>query len=801
MRTRARAAALAACVVVAAVHAAAQDDAGLDPMQRAVVDSLAFPPRTTPAGLLEAAIRAADVEAVDAAYDFYRRFLEAFDPAGDGLADLGESFDAASLARLDRTIAPYQERILADLPEGNPRTKELKVGDLVAAIREAAAVRRRDPKRLAAAAAALGSDSTRARQGAIVTLAGAGLDALPALVDVIGRAPEPRARDLARALVRELGPPARQPLLAWLGSDDVARWPAVIDALTATGSTADLEEFLLAPATVADAPPAARAAALAALGIDAPPTATDAAGRIAARLDALLAPAGLPEADHLLLEPITNPADAAAAFGGSVTGTVERWRWNPRAGRPERANLPPRAARAVEAAHLARDLAALGASEPPHVRLVLLAQLESLLVSAGDPATAAERIGVKTLREALSPPGGFTAEGAAEILDEAVKRGMWPAAAAVAAAIGPEDGTEPAAPLPVPVRKALVRALAVPDPALQFAAARALALAAGARPWAGSSRMIEVLAHAATAGGDDLAVVAHPDRATAQELAAGVSRYGYRTIDVSTGRDAILAARASADTVLVILAARLVRPTALETVGFLRNQGVGIEAPVLVVVDPLDDDGRGCFLQRVILQFRDAPCVAVVDGLDSFFTGSRDPDQGDLVLPPRFADALARTAGPAAVDPATRQAARIARQARARAAIALLARLGRDGHDVAAALDTARRALESPTLAGPAATLLSTIGRPAAQQALAAEATRAGIAPAARELTLAAFALSAERYGLLLGRDDLRMLEVNYTDGPDAAVRRASGAIIDVIEAPRRTPAPAPLDAAPARPR
>lgn len=799
MGTRACAAALAACFAVAV--AAVADDGDLDPMQRAVVDSLAFPPRTKPADLLEATIRAADVEALDAAYDFYRRFLEAFDPAGDRLADLGDAFDTASLTRLDRTLTPHQKRILADLPRENPRQKEPKVGDLVAAIREAARLRRRDPQRLAAAAAALGSESARERQTAVSTLSGAGLDALPALVDVIGRAPEPRARELAAALVHDLGPSARQPLLAWLGSDDVGRWPAVIDALAATGSIADVEEFLLAPAAVADAPPAARATALAALGASVPPPASAAAARVAARLDRLLAAAGLPEADHLLLEPVADPASAAAAFGGSVTGTVERWWWNPRSRRPERASLPPRAARAVEAAHLARDLAALGAGEPAQVRLVLLAQLESLLVAAGDPATAAERIGVRTLRGALSPPGGFAAETAAAILDDAVERGMWEAAEAVAAALGPEAGKEPDASLSVAVRKPLVRALAVPDPALQFAAARTLALAAGDPPWAGSSRVVEVLAHAATAGGDDLAVVAHPDRAVAQELAAGVSRFGYRTIDVSTGRDAVLAARANADTVLVIVAARLVRPTALETVQFLRHQGVGGEPPVLVVVDPLDDDGRGCFLQRVMLQFHDAPCVAVVDGLDSFFVGARDPDAGDLVLPPRFADAVARAAGPAAVDPATRQAARKARHARARAALALLARLGRRGHDVAAALDAARQALFAPSLAGPAATLLSTIGRPAAQQALAAEAARAGIEPAARELARAAFAVSVERYGLLLGRGDLRTLVVNYTADSDAAVRRASGAIIDVIEAPRRTPATLPLDAAPARPR
>ncbi|MFM9058847.1 MAG: hypothetical protein ACKOSQ_06980 [Planctomycetaceae bacterium] len=783
-----RAALLAACVSAAALAARAEDG-GLDPLQQAVVDSLAFPRRTAPADLLEAAIRAAEVDATDAARDYFRRLGATLGAAGDRLpdllADLGDAFDAASLARLERSLA----------------TQEPKVTEVVGAIRDAAALRRRDPRRLAAAAAALASDSGAERRAGVEALARAGLDAVPALVDVLGRAPDPRARDLARALLADLGPAARQPLLAWLASDDVDRWPAVIDALAATGPVAEVAEFLLAPATVADASPAARAAALAALGLERPPAARVAAARIAARLDQLLAPAGLPEPDHLLLEPVADPAGAAAAFGGSVTGTIDSWMWDPRAGRPAPARLPPRAARALEAVHLARDLAALGAEEPDQVRLVLLAQVEALLVSAGEPATAVERIGRQPLRAALTPPDGFSSDIAAEVFELAVERGMWEAAAAVAAALGPEAGKEAEAPPAVAVRKPLVHALAVPDPALQFAAARTLALAAGDPPWPGSSRMVEILAHAATATGDDVAIVAHPDVARAQQVAAGVSRFGYRTVRVSTGRDAILAARATADTVLVIVAARLVRPTALETVEFLRNQGVGGEPPVLVVVDPLDDDGRGCFLQRQILAFRDEPCVAIVDGLDSFFAGTTDADTGAMLLPPRFADALARTAGPAAVDPAAREAARAARFARARAALALLARLGRRGHDVSTALDTARLAVLDPDLAAPATTLLSTIGRPAAQQALAAEATRAAVAPAVRELALAAFAVSVERYGPLLERSDLRTLLVQYTADTDAAVRRASGAIIDVIETPRRPPAASSLDAAAARPR
>ena len=58
-----------------------------------------------------------------------------------------------------------------------------------------------------------------------------------------------------------LGTDARQPLLAWLGSDDVQHWPGVIEALAAgvtPDDAADVAEHLLAPALVPDAPPAVR---------------------------------------------------------------------------------------------------------------------------------------------------------------------------------------------------------------------------------------------------------------------------------------------------------------------------------------------------------------------------------------------------------------------------------------------------------------------------------------------------------------------------------------------------------------
>ena len=230
-------------------------------------------------------------------------------------------------------------------------------------------------------------------------------------------------------------------------------------------------------------------------------------------------------------------------------------------------------------------------------------------------------------------------------------------------------------------RKTLVTALAVPDAGLQSAAATALATAAGDPPYPGSSRVVDVLRHAATATGRDVAIVVHPEETIRYELAADISRFGYEAVPVATGREAVVAARESADTTLVLLAARSISPTPIETVQLLQRCWPGDVPPVLLVVDPLDD-GRGCFLTQLVLKFREFNGVGIVDRLDSFFEATTDPATGDAVGP-RFPDSLAQAAGPQAVDPAARSQAREARLARSREATALLERMADRGWEVA----------------------------------------------------------------------------------------------------------------------
>ncbi len=772
------------------IGARGADDLPLDPLQQAVVESLAATPRTTPAQLLDAAVRAADVEAAAAAEDWFGKLVTAVEAAGDErldvLADLGDTTDPAALSRLTRMLEPR-------LPA---------VGKVVAAIRDASRLRRRDPRRLAEAVENLQSGSSATRLAAADELARAREDALPLLVPLlVATAPDDaRPRQQARDLISLLGDDARQPLLEWLASDDMDAWPAVIEALDVSGAE-DIEAFLVAPALAADVPPLAQQAARRVLtrraarraATPTPPSRDLAEQMLTERLDCTLLPSGLPEIDHLLLEPLGSPATAAAAFGGSVTGVVERLVWNAAARRFDRVRMSPRAARARDGLHEARDLAALDTRDPKAIGLVLLARLESLLLSVGD----ASSIPPKELQTALSGPDGFSAETAADVLDTAIAHGMGEAAAGAAAALAPARGERAVKPLAPAVRKSLVRALAVPDAGLQFAAARTLALAAGEPPYAGSSRVVEILMYAATATGTDRVVVAHPDTEVVDALATGVSRFGYEPVRVSTGREAIFAARGHADTVLVLVAARLATPSALETVQFLQQQGLGDVPTVLVVVDPLDDGG--CFLSQLLMKFGGLHRIAIVDRLESLFTPVIDTQTGDVAMLPRFPDVVAQAAGPVAVDPASRDAARLTRLGRAREALTLLSDLSRRGWDARPATVTALAALTTTELYDPAVSLLATLGRPEAQTALATEAERDDLPDALRKGALTALASSVDRYGVLLDCGHLQAVATRYNRSAEGS-RDAAGDILEVLETADRNLHAAPSDAPLTRP-
>jgi hypothetical protein len=93
----------------------------LDPLQQAVVDSLASPPRTTPRQFFEAAVRCIDIDAPDVAHDYFKKFVATVGAEEKGrldlFADLGDAFDRvkASLQGVANAVGTALAPVLLDL--------------------------------------------------------------------------------------------------------------------------------------------------------------------------------------------------------------------------------------------------------------------------------------------------------------------------------------------------------------------------------------------------------------------------------------------------------------------------------------------------------------------------------------------------------------------------------------------------------------------------------------------------------------------------------------------------------------
>lgn len=769
----------------------------LDPLAQSVIDSLGALPRTTPEELLEAVIRASDVDAFDVALAYLARLDAALGEPGEArsekLADLGE-IDPVGLVRTARLLG----------------SRDPEARQLIRSIQQAALGRHRDPAWLSRAAAALSAPTSEARAEAFDQLSRAGIDAIPAVVDVL-TPPEPEddtgrlGRALAWRLLHELGEPARDPLLRWLGSGDVDRWPGVIRGLAACGSHEEAD-FLLAPMLVIDSPPEVVEAATRGYrrlsGVTAVrlPSRTEAVSRLTARLATLLEPAsllppglvvdgqGFP--DLTADDPVILASVPAAERGTNPLSLTDALLFDAESKRLVRTRLSRRFLRGLRAAHLARDLTALATDQPVAVRLAALARLEMATLAfphGSEQARTASRAALSGL-DGGGPDGngpeGFDPELAAEVIDEARERGMHNAAAAAlqeavawAAEEGsPADGSSAEGrPLPRPLREAIVRLLDARDLHLRYLAAVALADLLE-KPFAGSSRVVETLAACAASRGVDHAVVAHPDHTVAVELASGLALHGFTTSLAVRGTAALAAAAADVDTRLVMLSARLGSPGPLEVSQLAGMLPSDEPLAMLVAIDPGDDAGAALLRRRLeqrLTGFEGEGLfwVTLTDRLPTLFEPETSPETGETLREPRLAAVLEGIDRESLLLPSRRSRLATARLERGGMAVEKLAQLARRGFDVEPAVETVARALlERRHTAGSVAMLAAT-DTARAQKTLVDVACRPAENPPLRQAAAAGLGESLDAFGLLLDDATVSQILRQYNGATDPVCR------------------------------
>ncbi|MDA7938203.1 hypothetical protein N9B71_03975 [Pirellulales bacterium] len=781
------------------------DASVLDPLQWAVVDSLRYPERTTPQELLEAAIRAASVEALEPTLEFLEKFDDAFAAEPDKeetLAALGTYFQTPELSRfqrfLKRTAPPEQVDAVVFLVNG---------------LRAAAQLKRTDSNRLKKASIDLQSDDIFMRQTAANTLMEGGTYALPMLVDLLMDTgsdhkqnslskSEFRSRKLTEEIIGQLGERGVRALVAWLGSDDFKRFPGIIDALnilvdsgclpagrtTNPNASAELDvaSVLFAPAFISELGDSTRVAAMRLLvkieqqgltDFGSEPLTKDVACRmLTTKLDELLTPHGVPSTDSLTDGPTSNT---------SPQPTVEQYLWVTDTERPEIRYLPPNACRSLRAGHIARDLSGLGCAHPDTVRLVLLAQSEALLVFQKSSSSALNTLPIEVITGALRGPEGFSTKRTADVLDDALNRSI-PLAAAVAIRAIRESGKNTALSSPT-IRSPLVRALAFPSTLVQFEASQTLAVISPQLPFSGSSRLLDRLLYFANSSGVDEALIVHPNPDTAEFLKSSISQYGFVPSSVSSGRLCVQKARQSPDLQLIILSARLPDLSAPEVVELLQQESLGKQLPILVMLDPLDDNKACGRRTRLVLRLHDVENALLTDRLDSqFFPTLKSTAEGEEVIPPRFPETLTRITGPQAIDAGWRQEQRTKRLQRASISLTILGQLGNSGWDIRRAFPVAYHGLKHSQTFDPAMRLLTNMPSPAAQRSLFDLAWAPDVDKSIRKKAVDSLGTSLELHGILLTNSTLRIINDMYNEADHGDVSSIGRDLVALFQPPKK---------------
>ncbi len=409
---------------------------------------------TTPAECSRAAKILVDLGRPDLAKGLLKKVLDAnLEPKQ--LADLAEQLGAKTF--FDMAVVPALQ----------PEAKRL--ADAVAAAIKA---RVQDPKRIAELIGQLQDPSEDKRFRALVGLQEAGPAAIGPLLAVLADPARSGEAANVRAVLAEMGRAARGPLLAVVEGADPK---LTVEAMKVLGAMSDrsLAYCLLRPRYG---------------------TKSDAAVRAAAETEIQRLTGGVPtraQAVRLLTDAAREYFDRRKPVEGVIDGRVESWQWDAAKRKCVARSVTPEEAAQTLAARRASDAYAI-APDDPQVRVLYLATLlEAAACRKGldrpwdekDPALIeAQRSGVKTIEAVLA---------------DAMAHRHFAAAAAAVELLG-QMGT--AGEL-LSQENGLIEALQSPDRRLRMAAAEAIVRLQPARPFAGSSYLLDALGFFAASRG------------------------------------------------------------------------------------------------------------------------------------------------------------------------------------------------------------------------------------------------------------------------------------------------------------
>jgi hypothetical protein len=441
--------------------------------------------------------------------------------------------------------------------------------------------------------------------------------------------------------------------------------------------------------------------------------------------------------------------------------TVLIWVWDDGEKAPVSREVSRADAEAYFGLKYAREALALEPSNADTQALLLGLALEQAVDRAGYTAYPSN-----------DPTGSFASAVAAgpellgRVVRDALARGKYDLAAAAVTALGQVADANALAADRRP--NPLVQALSAPSRRVQFAAARALVLLAPRRPFAGSSRVVPVLARFATNQAVPRAVVIDGNPTRGSQLAGYLKALGYDPILAATGDEGFRVASDTADVELVLIDNHLVQGDwrLVDTLSNLRADARTAGIP-LYVVGPMNLEYKLGYLSET-------------------FPGVK------LIVQPTSAEVLERQLGgrPAQLPGAERAGY-------ARAATGLLAIVAQQpGNpfevDLTAAEPALTVALNSEATGISASAALGDVPAPNAQRGLADVLLDPG-KPAELRLSAASqLTRSVQRYGPLVAADQEAKLLAALDQAADPTLRGALSAVIGALR-PKAAPVGARL--------
>ncbi len=467
---------------------------------------------------------------------------------------------------------------------------------------------------------------------------------------------------------------------------------------------------------------------------------------------------------------------ARSYFDGKQTmrldadGRVTLWSWDPATRQLLSRNFAPDDAARAVAGRLARAAQSLAPENPQVQALAVAAALEQAIYDRGldkrldfkDPsvreiAALDPKIIDGVLAYCLAQHHAAAGQAAAEILGRVGSADLL------------RGGSEPSA---------LARAVRSPDPRLRMAALESIAALRPQTPFAGSSQVLESLAFLAASSGGRRALVVSPNAVTLEAWMGVLKFRNFASDTAATGRDALRMALRCPDYELVVIDMVTQGPPAEEIVQELHQDYRTASLRIGLVA-------RAGFLER-------AERIAESDPMTIAFSQPIDAAAARWQFGQLMALAPQGFVGFSE------------RQDMAARALVCLAKLAADHehmapagnlYDMRRAEDAALAGLLVPRLCSHALAVLTNIGTPTSQQALADVAGR-GVNPLPiRQSAGEAFAANVRRYGLLLDQSAIQLQYARYNQSvsQDRAARLVLASILDTIESQAR---PSLLEAA-----